>query len=865
LAADKFSIKADRENCYKHRGNFNIEGAVGMREGAVSFALTAILILGSFSLIVTILPENVRASTLYVGGSGPGNYTTIQEGVDAAKPGDTVFVYAGTYPEDVEIPIPLSLVGEDANTTIIDIPGPGSNIWVTSDWVNITGFNLTKMLPGSGNNYGILLDYADYCSISHNIIFRNVMDGILLTESDNNVVADNLIMENRVGIGIGMSDYNIITSNRFFRNGAQVNVVGSQYNVIRFNTVTSDGPVAGGVGLLYSDNNLVVGNNFTNMFGGVSLHGSNNVTIVSNSFTQTIYGVSLSVSRLNVLRDNVMVENGILFQLGDVVEWSSNLIDTSNTVNGRPVYYWKNATGGTVPSGAGQVILANCTNVVVENQNISNGSEGVTLGHSYNNTIRNNNVSSHHYSGIRTYESGHNVVENNTAFGNENGIYIEESANNSVSNNTVLGNGAGLLLHNARENTFIHNEVRSNLNGMITDGALFNRITNNTFSNNFDGISFDRSYFNIINNNTITGHSVGVYLTYRDNMVYHNSFVDNMVQAVEPGFFGINIWDNGYPSGGNYWSDYNGTDVMMGPRQDIPGKDGIGDTPYDVPTVGQDRYPLLYPMKFARPQPPILKYAILSGAGYRDVVVGWDISPDDGGGLNSIVGYDIYRNTSYDPFYSGYQFLASVPSGSAQFVDSQAGEGDPNNHFYQVCAVDSGGNSTCAERQAGKFTRLVLEGPNLVSIPLVQSDESIEEVLQTVRFDKAWTYDAFQNEWASYMTFKPYRGELKTTNNKMGVWINVTQASNLTVAGIVPWMTSIELLSGWNLVGFPSFDTNHSVGEFKNDTSAPRVEGFDSSSTPYFLRVLSDVDKLETGYGYWVYVEADTTWSISNF
>jgi hypothetical protein len=78
-------------------------------------------------------------------------------------------------------------------------------------------------------------------------------------------------------------------------------------------------------------------------------------------------------------------------------------------------------------------------------------------------------------------------------------------------------------------------------------------------------------------------------------------------------------------------------------------------------------------------------------------------------------------------------------------------------------------------------------------------------------------------------------------------------------------MTSIELLPGWTLVGFPSSDTNHSVGEFKRDTSAPRVEGFNASSPPYFLRVLSDSDKLETGYGYWVFSVVNVIWVVPGF
>jgi hypothetical protein len=57
----------------------------------------------------------------------------------------------------------------------------------------------------------------------------------------------------------------------------------------------------------------------------------------------------------------------------------------------------------------------------------------------------------------------------------------------------------------------------------------------------------------------------------------------------------VNVWDDGYPSGGNYWSDYKGIDVKSGPNQDQPRSDGIGDTPYVIDANNQDRYPLMNP------------------------------------------------------------------------------------------------------------------------------------------------------------------------------------------------------------------------------------------------------------------------------
>jgi hypothetical protein len=78
-----------------------------------------------------------------------------------------------------------------------------------------------------------------------------------------------------------------------------------------------------------------------------------------------------------------------------------------------------------------------------------------------------------------------------------------------------------------------------------------------------------------------------------NNTLYHNNFVNNTLQAGSDS--PTNTWDNGYPSGGNYWSDYNGSDLYSGPFQNVTGSDGIGDTPYVIDANDIDHYPLMNP------------------------------------------------------------------------------------------------------------------------------------------------------------------------------------------------------------------------------------------------------------------------------
>lgn len=264
-------------------------------------------------------------------------------------------------------------------------------------------------------------------------------------------------------------------------------------------------------------------------------------------------------------------------------------------------------------------------------------------------------------------------------------------------------------------------------------------------------------------------------------------------------------------------------------------------------------------------RPLAITQAVLTGRNLENVTINWSLSPDDGNGSKSVTGYKIFRNMTYNPEGLGYSLVATLPNGTTTFTDPGSGEGNPNNYFYRVCARDLNNTTVCSKAQAGKFTRPLTKGLNLLSAPLIQADESIETVLQTVEFDKAWVYDSFAEKWKWYMTFKPYKGELRSINETKGFWVNVTEDCNFTVAGIVPFETTIVLEKGWNLVSFPSFREGYTVADLRLEINATvRVEGFSPSSEPYRLVVMQETDTLEAGYGYWIEIAASSRWFASN-
>jgi len=278
-----------------------------------------------------------------------------------------------------------------------------------------------------------------------------------------------------------------------------------------------------------------------------SIDPSDAPIITYDNVTYTLTdNITSSGDGIVVERDNIVVD-GAGYTVQGTMEWSSSGIDLSYR-----------------------------SNVTIKNVGIKRFWFGIEFfKYARNNNVSGNRIINNNIGASLDYESFSNTLSMNNITNNYRGVYLYESSSNSIFMNSITNNYEGFELWGSSSNSIFCNEI----------------IKNNGF-----GIYLSSSDNNNISLNNITNNTWGgVYLFYSsDNRFCHNNFINNTDQ-VDSSYGSVNTWDDGYPSGGNYWSDYTGVDNYTGPYQDETGSDGIGDTPYVIDENNVDHYPLMYP------------------------------------------------------------------------------------------------------------------------------------------------------------------------------------------------------------------------------------------------------------------------------
>ncbi len=436
------------------------------------------------------------------------------------------------------------------------------------------------------NNNGISLLDSTFNIIKNNTCSTNNWRGIHLQNSNQNKIESNTCMDNNCGIYIFYSTLNTIMKNKCDSNflGIHVNISrsnrisdnscnnsgnngidirNSNFNLVENNKCFINGVNSTGKGIvlwLYSDSNIVANNSCNSNYEGIVIFNSNSNNIINNivNFNDHV-GIGIQNTISTTIMNNRLISTGF-HNYGEKLEfWNSHTIDSSNTLNGKPIYYWQNRTSGSVPLGGAQIVLANCTNVKIENQTMIDEWFPIKLGFSRLNIIKNNLIKNTTFCPLLHY-SDNNIISNNSFILNKgNGLRIISSKGNIIVNNNLSKNDLnGIFLNHSNENTIANNDV---------------------YLNNMNGIRLRDS---------------------NNNRIYYNNIINNVIQALELDESNNNNWDNGNFEG-NYWSDYNGLD--NGENYRAIG-DGIGDT--ELPHYGLDYYPFVNKSGWEFPGVPIL-------------------------------------------------------------------------------------------------------------------------------------------------------------------------------------------------------------------------------------------------------------------
>ena len=258
---------------------------------------TAVLPVSGNVLLERTSKPTFTGDTLYVGGSGPNNYTKIQDAIDNATDGDTVFVFNGTYgltPYSIDIYKSINLIGENKFNTIIN----GSSIRVNVSEVLISGFTLQ-------NYSGIQIISANNITITDNII-NNIYSGIIMLIFSN----DNTIINNTFfNCGLMLWGYNNLVYNNTVNGKPLVYLESTSDNVIDY---------AGQVILIDCTNVTVNNLELSKVDFGIQLYECRNCYVKSNVLSSNAMGVFLVNSTSNTISGNIIINNwiGLLFTFG---------------------------------------------------------------------------------------------------------------------------------------------------------------------------------------------------------------------------------------------------------------------------------------------------------------------------------------------------------------------------------------------------------------------------------------------------------------------------------------------------------------------------------------------------------------------
>jgi parallel beta-helix repeat protein len=264
-----------------------------------------------------------RGNWLYVGGSGPGNYSKIQDAIENTSAGDTVFVFNGTYYENVVINKAITVIGENRNTTIIDGKQNGNVVRLTANQIELTGFTIQNC-SDEWDVAGIKIQ-SNYNTISNNVILSNASvwptrnDGINIIGKKHNNFTWNIICYGWDGIYLQSASENYFADNTISK--PIYGIYASGYcnnNTIVHNNISNIDN--NNIYLEYDSNDWLISDNYLNIgTDSIFVYNCDNTTVVGNEICN-VYGSGIVIKGDDtIISDNMAYscgEAGIMIQSG---------------------------------------------------------------------------------------------------------------------------------------------------------------------------------------------------------------------------------------------------------------------------------------------------------------------------------------------------------------------------------------------------------------------------------------------------------------------------------------------------------------------------------------------------------------------
>jgi parallel beta-helix repeat protein len=317
---------------------------------------------------------------------------------------------------------------------------------------------------------------------------------------------------------------------------------------------------------------------------GVDLTGISNVTIENTEIKVFYYGIYLSSSSHNSISGNNITKNSGdgIYLYGSSNNVTGNNI-TKNNCYGIELEFssYNTVSGNSITNNLAGIGFYCSSYNTISGNSITNIASGIDLYSSSYNTISGNSVTANYWGGIELYSSSYNTVSGNM-FTND-GLYVFDSYGNDVEGNLV--NGKPLVYLEGKTGVTVNNAGQ-----VILVDCSGIQVENLNLSSATVGVELWLTNGSRITGNNVTNNCYGIELEFSsNNFIYHNNFINNTCQAYSVD--SPNTWDNGYPSGGNYWSDYQ----TRYPNAAEIDSSGIWNTPYVIYADNTDRYPLMSP------------------------------------------------------------------------------------------------------------------------------------------------------------------------------------------------------------------------------------------------------------------------------